>query len=284
MTSVVSCLRKWIYTARLVPVFERNKSQRLITNFVPTTRQIQRPASTGTSSSESPESGQGGGGKRHWWQTSNEFKIITTIVIGAVSWVVTLHFDRKHAKMDVQLEHVSRQIRDLYGPLYGNRLIQEKTYMAVMGEHGGLKNYLRKAQETKDADMIRRWRSFVWNVLYPLDKQAESLICKNAHLIANSEFPEAFDHFLTHLARLQFVMERWKNEDGVLESVKEFTEEDFLEKYNASGERGIKEVLHHVTEKYKELREIQKKLKIDTMVEDGDHTITEVISKISRIR
>ena len=49
--------------------------------------------------------------------------------------------------------------------------MQEKTYRAVMGEHGGLKRYLKKAKDTNDAEMLRSWRSFMYNVLYPLDAQ-----------------------------------------------------------------------------------------------------------------
>ena len=37
--------------------------------------------------------------------------------------------------------------------------------------------------------------------------QAEELLSQNSHLIADQEFPEAFDHFLDHIARLKFVME-----------------------------------------------------------------------------
>jgi len=67
------------------------------------------------------------------------------------------------------------QIKYLYGPLYGNRLVQEKTYRAVLGEHGGLKCYLKKAKDTNDAEMLHRWRSFMYNVLYPLDAQVWTL-------------------------------------------------------------------------------------------------------------
>jgi len=63
------------------------------------------------------------------------------------------------------------QIRELYGPLYSNRLVQMTTYETVVGEHKKLRTYLKIAEERKDAEMIRRWRAFVWEVLYPLDKE-----------------------------------------------------------------------------------------------------------------
>ena len=47
-----------------------------------------------------------------------------------------------------------------------------------MGELGGLKNYLKKAEETKDAEMLRRWRTFVHEVLYPLDEKVKCYFCR----------------------------------------------------------------------------------------------------------
>ncbi|XP_078482416.1 uncharacterized protein LOC100184681 [Ciona intestinalis] len=223
------------------------------------------------------EDGQRQGGRSGRWGVSTEWKIISSFALGVFSWLMTSYFDRQHARKEVQLELINRQIRDLYGPLYGNRLVQETTYRAVVGEHAGLQNYLKKAEEAKDADMIRRWRSFVWNVMYPMDKQAEQLICKNAHLIVNSEFPEEFEQFLTYLAQLQFVMEHWKNENGKLESVEEFTPDDFMIRNNAPGERGLKEMLSHVEQKYKELRAKQKQLIVETSADD--QSVTSLLSK-----
>uniref|UniRef100_H2ZN64 Uncharacterized protein n=1 Tax=Ciona savignyi TaxID=51511 RepID=H2ZN64_CIOSA len=209
---------------------------------------------------------------------STEWKIISSFALGALSWFMNTYFDRQHARKEVQLELINRQIRDLYGPLYGNRLVQETTYRAVVGEHSRLRTYLAKANELKDADMIRRWRSFVLEVMYPLDKEAERLICKNAHLIVNSDFPEEFERFLTHLAQMQFVMQHWKNEQGKLESTKAFTDDDFLERNNASGIRGIKQMAAHVEQKYKELRAKQKQLIIETSADD--QSITSLLSKM----
>jgi len=42
----------------------------------------------------------------------------------------------------------------------------------------------------------------------PIDcRQAERLICRNAHLVADGVFPDEFELFLRHFARLQFVMQ-----------------------------------------------------------------------------
>ena len=68
-------------------------------------------------------------------------------------------------------------MRKLYGPLYGNRLIERKTYQAVMGDYGSLKNYLKQAKENNNDQMVRIWRNYVRHVLYPLDKQVVSYYC-----------------------------------------------------------------------------------------------------------
>ena len=75
-------------------------------------------------------------------------------------------------------------------------------------------------------------------------------------------------------------MQGWKTDEGKLESSSDFTPDDFLEKNNASGDRGVKEMLAHVEQRYKELRELQRKLKVEVQLEEnGDHSFFNQLSK-----
>ncbi|XP_039274118.1 uncharacterized protein LOC120348069 [Styela clava] len=206
--------------------------------------------------------------KEKWWSISNEWKIITTIGIGIASWFVNAKQDRIHSRKQMKMNLVSSQLKELYGPLYGNRIVAETSYRAAMKEYGGLRNYLEQARKERDAEMIKRWRSYVWTVLYPLDEEAVDIICKHAHLIAEKDFPEEFDTFLKHIARMRFVMEQWKNEKGNLESTKEFTEDDFLEDTNSSGIGGSKSMINHLQLKCKHLRKQQQEYVEDISVDN----------------
>ena len=76
--------------------------------------------------------------------------------------------------------------------------------------------------------------------------------------------------------------QEWKTEDGKLEKTKDFTDRDFLEETNASGQTGLFEVLKHVEEKYKELRNKQKELTIELSAEHEGQFASTLIKKVSR--
>jgi len=45
-----------------------------------------------------------------WYQTSREFKVISTVVIAATSYFISTFYDKKRAIKDIQLEHVTEQV------------------------------------------------------------------------------------------------------------------------------------------------------------------------------
>ena len=77
---------------------------------------------------------------------------------------------------------------------------------------------------------------------------------KNSHLIHDFKYPEEFNDFLNHSARFEFVVERWKNEQGKLETTTQFTQDDFQEDHNSTGEPNYKELFEHVSKKYEKLQ------------------------------
>ena len=80
-------------------------------------------------------------------------------------------------------------------------------------------------------------------------------------------------------ANLLVCWQEWKTEDGKLEKAKDFTDRDFLEETNASGQTGMFQVLKHVEEKYKELRNKQKKLTVELNVEQEGQFASALINK-----
>ena len=60
-------------------------------------------------------------------------------------------------------------------------LVYKASYAAICKKRD-LKDWLKEAQDTKNADMIRQWRKFHLDVLHPLDLAAVRLIKDNSHL------------------------------------------------------------------------------------------------------
>ena len=57
-----------------------------------------------------------------------------------------------------------------------------KASYAAICKKRDLKDWLKEAQDTKNAAMIRQWRKFHLDVLHPLDLAAVRLIKDNSHL------------------------------------------------------------------------------------------------------
>jgi len=188
------------------------------------------------------------------------------LLIGVVSWTfATLqkhNFERKQA----ELQSISEKIRVLYGPLHGNRVVYKASYAAICKKRD-LKDWLKEAQDTKNADMIRQWRKFHLDVLHPLDLAAVRLIKDNSHLYHQNCVPEELFAFIEHVSGNVYQMDCWKNQLGSLESKEQMSPEDYLvennligfdcKKVNSSsyGECGNCEVTQYVIATLTELRE-----------------------------
>ena len=188
--------------------------------------------------------------------TSQGWKLVSSAGLVAVSYFSTWYIERKNALKQSALRQLDEQIQTMYGPLYGHSLVLKSSYASVIGPRSGMKEYLSDAETKKDDEAIRRWRSFVWNNIRPLEREIHDLFIKNAHLVARDrgKFPDEFNEFLNHSARFEFIMERWKNEAGMLEITTQFTGDDYLEEHNSPGEPNYNELFDHVSVKYEHLQ------------------------------
>jgi len=186
---------------------------------------------------------------------SGGWKLVTSAAFVSGSYFSTWYLERQKAIKENDLASLDEQIKKLYGPLYGHCLVLKASYESVIGPRSGMEEYLSEASEKKDAEAIRRWRAFVWNNIRPLEREIHNVFTTNAHLIADSKFPEEFNAFLSHTARFEFIVERWKNQWGMLETTNEFTADDFLEEYNFPGKPNYNELFSHVAKKYEALQD-----------------------------
>ena len=187
------------------------------------------------------------GGKGGGW------RILTSVALFTGSYLATWYMDYKKAKREFLLKRYDERIEKLYGPLYGRCVVLKSSYHSAIGRCSGISEYLRKAQETKDAEAIWRWRSFVWNNLRPVEKKIVDLISENSHLIVD-EFPSEFDVFLKNHSKFEFTIQRWKNKKGEVEDTIDYDDEDFLEQFNAPKDINYDELFDHIKGKCEELR------------------------------
>lgn len=183
------------------------------------------------------------------------WRLVSSAALVSISYFSTAYLERKKALKKEALSSLDEKIEKLYGPLYGHCFALKASYASVLGPRSGMKEYLNEAEQKRDADSIRRWRSFVWNNIRPLEREIHHVLTQNAHLIADKAYPTEFDDFLNHSARLEFIVERWKNQWGLLETTESFTNDDYLEEHNTPGEPNYQELFDHVASRYQHLQE-----------------------------
>jgi len=218
--------------------------------------------------------------RNYWWTKAFESRIFGAVLIGIASWFVDSGINRRNKKLKLELRIINEKLKHLYGPLYGNRLVRMTAFKAAIGDHVGVEDYLKIAEETKDAEMIKNWRNYVIKVLLPLDQKAEELILNQAHLVANNgKFPEEFENFLQTFSHFKFIIQSWKTSNGKWEKATEFSDEDYLVESNISGEDNM-QMFNHVKRRYNKLSARQQKLSLDGSDDHQDTKLTEKLNKI----
>lgn len=99
------------------------------------------------------------------------WKLVTSAAFVSFSYFTTWYLERQKAIKENDLAGLDEQIKKLYGPLYGHCLVLKSSYESVIGPRSGMKEYLSEAEDNRDAKAIRRWRSFVWNNIRPLERE-----------------------------------------------------------------------------------------------------------------
>lgn len=70
------------------------------------------------------------------------------ILVGVASWSFTSWQKQKYERKQQELNQITEQIRNFYGPLSGNRLVYNSSYVCVTQcKHVGMYEWLEAAQE-----------------------------------------------------------------------------------------------------------------------------------------
>ncbi|XP_019623759.1 PREDICTED: uncharacterized protein LOC109469662 [Branchiostoma belcheri] len=198
-----------------------------------------------------------------------------------------LYKTRKSEELELRrnnLAYVNSQLSQLYGPLYGNRLANHRSYKEALQGHDNLVKFLREAErkwrdpETTDEGvrLLTRWRKFLFYVMHPLDLKAEEIIRDNAHLFEHGvEEADLFRKFVFHVNYEKMIVANWQEKGEVLGSKEVFEERDFSRETNA-GKSDLEtfdmfgQVVKHVKETYEKLVERKKSL-MREIEERGGH-------------
>ncbi len=106
------------------------------------------------------------------------------------------------------LNHIQRQIEELYSPLLG-LIAQSKIVFDVSKRK--LPHISDKPKDKITDEEGETWRYFIENYFLPINKQMADLIRTKIYLISEDELPESFRMFLMHQAQFECLHSLWRD-------------------------------------------------------------------------
>jgi|GEM_PF-1968816 len=143
----------------------------------------------------------------------------TTITVGVTIFVAILgsvaaylNSLRIAARKD-QLDHVDRQLRKLYGPLFALNHVSNIAWLAFRQKYRpGAESYWR-TEPGPTAEEEEAWRLWMATVFMPLILRMEEVILKHSDLIEEQDMPQCFIDLISHISAYKPVLQKWSNGD-----------------------------------------------------------------------
>ena len=83
---------------------------------------------------------------------------------------------------------IDEKLKNLYGPLYGNRLLFQSAIEAVENFHQkSIEDHIKEICKKRDSEGLEDWRGYYKRRLAKLDHKALEIIQANSHLIHDDE-------------------------------------------------------------------------------------------------
>ncbi len=178
---------------------------------------------------------------------------IVALIAAIISAIMTMQGWREEQRRSFQqmqyeseVEHIRRQIEELYGPLYG--LIQKSEAIGEVYERVLPSDEEKKHSEASKNNYANIWIFFRENYFYPIGEKQAELINNKVYLLNSGEIPESFAQFLRHQATRECLLRLWKehNIDNMQRKVSHgYPEQQFKE--------DVKTSLDQLREKYNNL-------------------------------
>ena len=143
----------------------------------------------------------------------------TTITVGVTIFVAILgsvaaylNSLRIAARKD-QLDHVDRQLRKLYGPLFALNHVSNIAWIAFRQKYRpGAHSYWR-TEPGPTPEEEEAWRLWMACVFMPLILRMEEVILKHSDLIEEQDMPQCFIDLISHISAYKAVVQKWSNGD-----------------------------------------------------------------------
>lgn len=148
--------------------------------------------------------------------------LFVAITLAFTGYLATYAINLRIARRRERLDLVTRQIAELYGPLYILTTTTGRAYSDLVRKLGRTDTDPDLRLPLKSSD-FREWRLWMTHVLMPLNERCEEILLKNAFLFREEGVPDCILRFITHVEAFKPVIQKWKESDfSEEESVADF--------------------------------------------------------------
>lgn len=139
--------------------------------------------------------------------------VVATILVAIVGSLAAYLNSLRIASRKDQLDHVDRQLRKLYGPLFALNHVSNIAWRAFRLKYRpGADSYWR-TDPGPTAEEQEAWRLWMSTVFMPLLLRMEEVILEHADLIEEQDMPRCFIDLISHISAYKPVMQKWSRGD-----------------------------------------------------------------------
>jgi hypothetical protein len=145
------------------------------------------------------------------WQTALTLFVPATVV--AVSWFVAFQHNLRLAERRDQLDRVTSQLRDFYGPLFAMASAGASSWSVFRSIYRFEVDSYWNDPPPPTAEEAVAWRLWMTEVFMPLNRQMQQIVVARADLLEESEMPGCLLDLCAHVAAYEPILKRWERSD-----------------------------------------------------------------------
>ena len=145
--------------------------------------------------------------------TNTTITVVVTVFVAILGSLAAYLNSLRIASRKDRLDHVDRQLRKLYGPLFALNHVSNIAWVAFRQKNRpGADSYWR-TEPGPTAEEEEAWRLWMATVFMPLILRMEEVILKHSDLIEEQDMPQCFIDLISHISAYKPVLQKWSNGD-----------------------------------------------------------------------
>jgi hypothetical protein len=135
-----------------------------------------------------------------------------TVVLAFTGYMFTYLNSVRLSQRNERLERVSKQLGELYGPLYG-LINSETTIFGIFRSIYRPDKHFFSEEDPPSEEDLKAWRAWMTTVFGPMNDQMYELILTKTDLLIETEMPPCLLELCAHVVGYRLVFKQWEQGD-----------------------------------------------------------------------